>query len=74
MSVQIQSTAPTATIRQQEATVLHHLLRSFDDVFAEPQVLPSSKDCDHRIHLKTTDSIVVHPYRYPRLQKKELES
>jgi hypothetical protein len=68
---QIQSTAP---IRQQEETILHQMLQSFDDVFAEPQGLPPSRDCDHRIHLKTTDPIAVHPYRYPQLQKNELES
>jgi hypothetical protein len=71
---QIQSTAPTATIRQQEETVLQQLLQSFDDVFAEPRGLPPSRDCDHRIHLKTMDPIAVHPYRYPQLQKNELES
>jgi hypothetical protein len=41
------------------------LLREYDDVFTEPHGLPPSRPYDHRIHLR--------PYRYPQLQKDELE-
>jgi hypothetical protein len=50
------------------------LLHSFDSVFQEPSGLPPSRECDHRIHLKpNTEPVVVHPYRYPQMQKNELE-
>ncbi|XP_068662998.1 uncharacterized protein [Aristolochia californica] len=40
----------------------------------EPTALPPIRHCDHRIHLKMgTEPIVVHPYRYPHLQKDEIE-
>jgi hypothetical protein len=52
------------SIRQQEETVLHQLLQSFQDVFEEPKGLPPSRECDHRIHLKSNaEPIAVHPYR-----------
>jgi hypothetical protein len=70
----IPSTAHLHTIRQQEDHVLDQLLHSFDDVFSEPKGLPPSRPCDHRIHLKpNTAPVAVHPYRYPQLQKNELE-
>jgi hypothetical protein len=63
------------SIRQQETTVLEQLLQSYQDVFQEPGGLPPSQPCDHRIHLKqNTEPIAVHPYRYPQLQKNELEA
>jgi hypothetical protein len=36
---------------------------------------PPSCDYDHQIHLKpNTEPIVMHSYRYPQLQKNELEA
>jgi hypothetical protein len=71
----IQSTARLHSIQQQEQVVLEQLLQSFEDVFQEPTGLPPSRACDHRIHLKpNTEPIAVHPYRYPQLQKNELEA
>jgi hypothetical protein len=70
-----QPTDNNNTIKQQEGKVLQQLLDSFTDAFQEPKGLPPSRDCDHRIHLKpNTEPIAVHPYRYPQLQKNELES
>nr|XP_051190735.1 uncharacterized protein LOC127304062 [Lolium perenne] len=44
------------------------------DLFDEPQGLPPSRPCDHRIHLlPNTAPVAVRPYRYPQLQKDELE-
>jgi hypothetical protein len=55
--------------------VLNQLLHSFYDVFSEPSGLPPSRDCDHRIHLKPhAEPVAVAPYRYPQLQKNELET
>jgi hypothetical protein len=71
----IPTTTRLHTIQQEEDSVLDQLLQSFDDVFQEPTGLPPSRPCDHRIHLKpNTEPVAVHPYRYPQLQKNELEA
>lgn len=57
-----------------EGALLERLLDAYDDVFAAPTGLPPARLCDHRIHLKpATEPIAVRPYRYPQLQKDELE-
>jgi len=57
-----------------EPALLDRLLDTYADVFAEPIGLPPTRPCDHRIHLKPgTEPIAVRPYRYPHLQKDELE-
>jgi hypothetical protein len=71
----IPSTVRLNFLRQQEDHVLDHLSHSFEDVFSEPSGLPPPQACDHRIYLKpNTEPVVVHPYRYPQLQKNELEA
>jgi hypothetical protein len=56
-------------------SLLQRLLESFADVFAAPAGLPPPRECDHRIHLKpNTEPVAVRPYRYPQLQKDELEA
>lgn len=43
-------------------------------MFEEPTGLPLTRECDHRIHLlPNTAPVAVCPYRYPQLQKDELE-
>jgi hypothetical protein len=50
-------------------------VQQFDDVFSSPTGLPPARPCDHRIHLMpSTTLVVVRPYRYPQLQKDELEA
>ena len=57
-----------------EPVLLDRLLDTYADVFAEPTRLPPTRPCDHRIHLKPgTEPVAVRPYRYPYLQKDELE-
>jgi hypothetical protein len=57
-----------------ERALLDRLLDTFADVFAPPTGLPPARDCDHHIHLKPgTEPVAVRPYRYPQLQKDELE-
>ena len=57
-----------------EPVLLDRLLDTYADVFAEPTGLLPTRPCDHRIQLKPgTDPIAVRPYRYPHLQKDELE-
>lgn len=44
-------------------------------MFATPSGLPPAHPCDHRIHLlPNTAPVAVRPYRYPQLQKDELEA
>lgn len=62
-------------MRHSEPALLERLLASFEDVFAEPARLPPRRDCDHHIHLLPgTAPVAVRPYRYPQLQKDELEA
>jgi hypothetical protein len=54
--------------------LLDLLLEKFEDVFATPTGLPLPRARDHHIHLlPTTAPIAVRLYRYPQLQKDELE-
>jgi hypothetical protein len=53
---------------------MDHLLQQFEVVFTEPTRLPPPYPYDHRIHLlPSTPPVMVRPYRYPQLQKDELE-
>lgn len=50
------------------------LLQEYNDLFEEPQHLPPTRSHDHAIILKEgTDAINVRPYRYPAIQKNEIE-
>ncbi|XP_071681602.1 uncharacterized protein [Lolium perenne] len=54
--------------------LLDSLLAAFSDVFAEPQGLPPPRAHDHHIHLiPGTQPVAIRPYRYPAIQKDELE-
>lgn len=56
------------------ADLMDRLLLESEDVFQDPSGLPPSRACDHHIHLLPgTAPVVVWPYRYPQLQKDELE-
>lgn len=45
---------------------MENLLAELIDLFQEPQGLPPSRGCDHRITLvRGTEPVVVRPYRYP---------
>nr|KYP68832.1 Retrovirus-related Pol polyprotein from transposon opus [Cajanus cajan] len=60
------------TISQEEQ--LQQILREFHVVFSIPQALPPHRDADHKISIKAgVDPINVRPYRYPYLQKNEIE-
>jgi hypothetical protein len=55
--------------------MMDRLLLQFQKVFATPSDLPPARRCEHRIHLLPgTTPIAVRPYRYPQLQKDELEA
>uniref|UniRef100_A0ACD5ULC4 Uncharacterized protein n=1 Tax=Avena sativa TaxID=4498 RepID=A0ACD5ULC4_AVESA len=77
----ISSTGPaTPQLAMMEATLdeahplLADLLQQHSDIFDEPHGLPPARPCDHRIHLlPDTAPVAVRPYRYPQLQKDELE-
>jgi hypothetical protein len=54
--------------------LLDRLLLQFAVIFDEPRGLPPECPYDHRIHLLPgTAPVAVRPYRYPQLQKDELE-
>ncbi|EXB66633.1 hypothetical protein L484_024930 [Morus notabilis] len=53
---------------------LDQLLDEFSDLFQEPSGLPPLRNCDHRICLQPNSApVVIRPYRYPHLQKDEIE-
>ena len=57
-----------------EHTDLGLLLEEFEDIFATPTCLPPPRACDHQIRLLSgTDPVAVRPYRYPHMQKDEIE-
>jgi hypothetical protein len=57
-----------------EHPLLTQLLQQHSDLFDEPQGLPPIREYDHHIHLPPgTAPVAVRPYRYPKLQKDELE-
>ncbi|XP_068649558.1 uncharacterized protein [Aristolochia californica] len=57
-----------------DCSQLHSLIAEFGDLFMEPQSLPPIRNYDHQILLKKgTEPVVVRPYRYPHLQKDEIE-
>ena len=67
----LQLAATTATA---EHPLLESLLQQHGDIFTEPQGLPPTRAYDHRIHLLPgSPPVAVRPYRYPQLQKDELE-
>jgi hypothetical protein len=54
--------------------LLADLLQQHSDIFDEPQGLPPERPCNHRIQLlPDMTPVAVRPYRYPQLQKDELE-
>ncbi|XP_039820334.1 uncharacterized protein LOC120682466 [Panicum virgatum] len=58
-----------------DTPLLDEMLNSFADVFEPPISLPPQRPCDHRIHLlPDSQPAKVRPYRYPQMQKDELES
>lgn len=54
--------------------LLDALLLEFEGLFVEPMGLPLERHLDHRIHLLPGSApVAVQPYRYPHLQKDDLE-
>lgn len=54
--------------------VLEKILKSYEDIFAEPHCLPPERIHVHQIILKSgTSPISVRPYQYPSFQKDEIE-
>lgn len=64
--------APTFLVAAE--SLLDDLLDEFADVFTEPKGLLQQRTRDHRIYLKPGSMpVAVRPYRYPALQKDEIE-
>ncbi|CAH9096328.1 unnamed protein product [Cuscuta epithymum] len=67
-------TATMAVGLAQTPPSLAGLLVQFEDLFRTPVGLPPKRTCDHRIRLiPGAGPVVVRPYRYPYLQKDEIE-
>ncbi|KAG8483504.1 hypothetical protein CXB51_022371 [Gossypium anomalum] len=66
--------ALSATIVEDSAVHLQEMLDEFGDVFQVPKGLPPSRLHDHRIPLKDESAVIkIRPYRYPAIQKTEIE-
>lgn len=56
------------------ATDMQEVLDAYPEVFMIPRGLPPPRTCDHQIVLKEgTEPTNVRPYRYPHVQKGEIE-
>jgi len=65
--------AASAAVHDQQP-MLDRLLHEHSVIFEEPRGLPPVRPYDHRIHLlPDTAPVAMRPYRYPQLQKDELE-
>lgn len=65
----------TANDMESVPTFLAPLVRQHKSVFHLPKGLPPQRSQDHSIVLKTgTDPVNVRPYRYPQVQKDEIEN
>jgi len=63
-----------AVSNDNQQPLLDRLLQQHSAIFDEPRGLPSARPYVHRIHLlPDTAPVAVRPYRYPQLQKDELE-
>lgn len=69
------STAPTLSSMKLEADLQLQKIRSdFSSIFNIPIGLPPARTCDHRIFPEHgIEPVVVRPYRYPHVQKDEIE-
>lgn len=66
--------APSTLKVIQIPELLFALLSEFEDVFGEPQSLPSIRSLDHQIPLKPDSKpFKIAPYRYPHVSKNEIE-
>ncbi|GKC05635.1 hypothetical protein Tco_0997245 [Tanacetum coccineum] len=64
----------TSTMLTPAHPALVSLLTDYSDIFVLPAGLPPQRDHEHAIVLKSgTEPINVRPYRYPQLQKDEIE-
>ena len=58
----------------QQQQQLRDMLKKYSEVFSEPQGLPPNWSHDHAINLLPNQGLVcVRPYRYPYIQKEEIE-
>ncbi|KAF5769419.1 putative nucleotidyltransferase, Ribonuclease H [Helianthus annuus] len=66
--------APVSSfLTDSQQSVLSSLLQNFEAIFQPPSSLPPVRSHDHHIQLSSTDPVCVRPYRYPHVQKSEIE-
>ncbi|KAD2804662.1 hypothetical protein E3N88_38039 [Mikania micrantha] len=61
------------TLSPEQHADLSNLLTEFATIFMAPTGLPPPRSHDHSIILTSNDPICVRPYRYPHVQKSEIE-
>ncbi|XP_055960653.1 transposon Tf2-1 polyprotein [Mercurialis annua] len=62
-------------LEAEQGLQLQKVHSEFNSIFSIPVGLPPERSCDHRIFLEPgTEPVVVRPYRYPHLQKDEIEA
>ncbi|KAL5723327.1 hypothetical protein ACHQM5_006738 [Ranunculus cassubicifolius] len=58
----------------QDPAPIQHVLSEYTEVFSDPDSLPPKRLHDHEIVLKEGCSpVYIRPYRYPQVQKDEIE-
>jgi hypothetical protein len=63
-----------AEVNEQEKPEIESLLEELGDIFSEPKTLPPKRAHDHHIPLLSRSAPAnVRPYRYPYVQKFEIE-
>lgn len=71
---ELENTELEDKLEEQKEIELQEVLHKFSKVFSTPKGLPPCREVDHKIPLEVgTDPINVRPYRYPHVQKNEIE-
>ena len=60
-------------LTEQQQQDLTEILLQFEDLFRIPTQLPPQRKYDHQIHLTNNTPLSSKPYRYPYVQKTEIE-
>ena len=72
--VKVTDSLPLNAIVGEHTQELEHLLTEYQQIFQVPTTLPPPQSHDHQINLEPgTKPVNVHPYRYPHIQKNEIE-
>lgn len=72
--IEMNTLEQSTSVSNELNTVVQELINEFEDIFSIPSGLPPHRDHEHSIVLKEGEgTISVRPYRYPQVQKDEIE-